>query len=102
MSPSRQNPPNDPETILRRIETLSADMIAIQRRAVTEGADLRREWDDLFIERMALEVSLWGDGTKVVRSPSPTKKQDSADLDRAASEGMGQPQHAPRPKPKKK
>jgi hypothetical protein len=64
MVDSPANPPNDPEVILRRIQTIDADMIAIQRRAVTEGADLRREWDDLFIERTALEFSLWGEGKK--------------------------------------
>jgi hypothetical protein len=101
MSSSQENPPNDPETIVRRIENIAADMITIQRRAVTEGADLRREWDDLFIERTALEFSLWGEEAKVDAMPS-VKSQDAADVDRAASEGMVQPQHSPPKKRKKK
>jgi hypothetical protein len=40
---------------------------------------------------------------KKAKPPRPAKKQDAADVDRAVSEGMEQPQHAPpKKRPKKK
>ncbi len=55
------NSPSDREAILKRIETIEADMRAIQRMAATEGNDLRAEWDKLFAQRAALEAKLWRD-----------------------------------------
>ncbi len=40
---------------------------------------------------------------KIAKPPRRAKKQDAADVDRAVSEGMGQPQHAlPKKRPNKK
>ena len=38
---------------------------------------------------------------KATKPPRPAKKQDAADVDRAAGEGMGQPQGGPAKKRKK-
>jgi hypothetical protein len=63
MSEGQNNLPSDRESALSRIEAIDADMIAIQRMAATQGVDLRREWDELSVERTALETTLWR-GTK--------------------------------------
>ena len=52
--------PEDKEQALRRIASIDAAMIEIQRRAAVKGEDLRPEWDKLFAERLALEDRIWG------------------------------------------
>jgi hypothetical protein len=47
--------------ILRRIQEIDTDMLAIQRLAATQGDDMRAEWDKLFAERTSLELKLWSD-----------------------------------------
>ncbi len=64
MSEGQNSQSHDREAALLRIEAIDADMIAIQRMAVTQGLDLRQEWDKLFAERTALEMRLWGDAKK--------------------------------------